>query len=83
MGQQIPLLVIACNIQVPVGSKLVVINTSTLDALGRFEVVQATMGGYLAQEDRISNAVWWGLLHNEMAKYAHPRIDNAIAVLLR
>lgn len=82
-GNKSPLLVIACNQQVLVGSKLVVINVSTLDTLGRFEVVQATIGGYLAREDMISNAVWWGFLHEEIAKYAHPRIVNAVAVLLR
>jgi hypothetical protein len=82
-GNISPLLVIACNQQGLVGSKLVVINVSTLDTLGRFEVVQATVGGYLAREDRIVNAVWWGLLHEEIAKYAHPRIVNAVAVLLR
>jgi hypothetical protein len=81
-GNKSPLLVIACNQQLPVGSKLVVINVSTLDTLGRFEVMQATIGGYLAREERILNAVWWGLLHDEMAKYAHPRIVNAAAVLL-
>jgi len=81
-GNRSPLLVIACNQQGLVGSKLVVINISTPDILGRFEVVQATMGGYLAREDRILNAVWWGFLHDEMAKYAHPRIVGAVAILL-
>jgi hypothetical protein len=81
-GNRSPLLVIASNQQVLLGSKLVVINISTLDILGRFEVVQATMGGYLAREDRILNAVWWGFLHDEMARYAHPRIVGAVAILL-
>ena len=81
-GNRSPLLVIASNQQVLLGGKLVVINISTLDILGRFEVVQATMGGYLAREDRILNAVWWGFLHDEMARYAHPRIVGAVAILL-
>ncbi len=81
-GNKSPLLAIACDQKVPVGSKLVVINVSTLDTLGRFEVVQATIGGYFAREDRIVNAVWWGFLHNEMVKYSHPRVFNTVAVLL-
>src|SRR5260370_5389231 len=48
-GNISPLLVIACNQQGLVGSKLVVIDVSTLDTLGRFEVGQATIGGYLAR----------------------------------
>ncbi len=82
-GNRSPLLVIDCNQQVPIGSKLVVINTSTLDTLGRFEVEQATRGGYLAREDWISNPVWWGLLHNQVDISVHSRIDDAVAVLLR
>jgi hypothetical protein len=81
-GNRSPLLVIACNQQGLVGSKLVVINIFTLDTLGQFEVEQATRGGYLAREDRISNAVWWGFLREKMDRYAHPRIDDAVAVLL-
>jgi hypothetical protein len=81
-GNKSPLLVIACNQPVPIGSKLVVVNFFTLDHLGQFQIVQATMGGYLAREVQISNAVWWGFLHNEIAKYAHPRITSTVAVLL-
>lgn len=81
-GNRSPLLVIACNQQGLLGRKLVVINISTLDILGRFEVVRSTWGGYLAQEDRIENAVWWGLLHDEAARYAHPRIVGAVAILV-
>jgi hypothetical protein len=82
-GNKSPLLVLACNQQLTVGSKLVVINVVTLDILGQFEIVQATIGGYCAREERILNAVWWGFLHDEIAKYAHPRIVNVVAVLLR
>ena len=81
-GNRSPLLVIACNQQGLLGRKLVVINISTLDILGRFEVVQPIMGGYLMREDRIENAVWWGLLHDEVARYAHPRIVSTVAILL-
>ncbi len=81
-GNRSPLLVIACNQQGLVGSKLVVINISTLDVLGRFKVVQPTMDGYLMQEDLISNGLWWGYLHEQMAIYAHPRIFHTVAVLL-
>ena len=81
-GNRSPLLVIACNQQGLVGRKLVVINISTLDTLGQFEVVQTTMDGYLMREDRIVNALWWGFLHEEMAKYANPRIVGAVAILL-
>ena len=81
-GNRSPLLVIACNQQGLVGSKLMVINISTLDILGQFEVEQTTRGGYFAREDRISNAVWWAFLRDEMARYAHPRIVDAVAVLL-
>ena len=81
-GNRSPLLVIACNQQGLVGSKLVVINISTLDILGQFEVVQTTMDGYLMREDRIVNALWWGFLHEEMARYANPRIFRTVAVLL-
>ena len=82
LGNRSPLLVIACNQQGLVGSKLVVINISTLDVLGRFKVVQPTMDGYLMQEDLISNGLWWGYLHEQMAIYAHPRIFHTVAVLL-
>jgi hypothetical protein len=81
-GNKSPHLVIACNQQGLVGRKLVIINIFTLDILGRFEVVQATWGGYLAREDRIVNAVWWGFLHEEVSRYAHPRIVGAVAILL-
>ena len=81
-GTRSPLLVIACSEQGLSGRKLVVVDTSTLDILGRFEVVQPIFGGYLAQEDRIENAVWWGYLHEEVAKYAHPRIKGVGAILL-
>jgi hypothetical protein len=81
-GNRSPLLVIACNQQGLVGRKLVVINISTLDILGQFEVVQTTMDGYLMREDRIVNALWWGFLHEEMARYANPRIFRTVAVLL-
>jgi len=79
-----PHLVIACNQQGLVGSRLVVINISTFDTLGQFEVVEAIRGGYFARENRISNAVWWGFLHEQVAHYPHPRIDDGtVAVLLR
>jgi hypothetical protein len=81
-GNRSPLLVIASNQQGLVGNKLVVINISTLDILGRFKVVQTTMDGYLIQEDRIVNGLWWGFLHEEMERYAHPRIFHTVAVLL-
>jgi hypothetical protein len=78
-----PFLVIACNQNLPLGSKLVVINVSNLDALGQFAVEQTTSGGYFVREDRIFNAVWWGFLHNQVAQHAHSRIDGTVAVLLR
>jgi len=78
-----PFLVIACNQNLLLGSKLVVINVSNLDALGQFTVEQTTSGGYFVREDRIFNAVWWGLLHEQVAQYAHPRISGTVAVLLR
>lgn len=78
-----PFLVIACNQNLPLGSKLVVIKISNLDALGQFAVEQTTSGGYFVREDRIFNAVWWGFLHDQLAQYAHPRIDDTVAVLLR
>lgn len=81
-GNKSPLLAIASKKPVPIGSKLVIINIDTLDVLGRFEIVQTTIGGYLVQENLIVNAVWWGFLHNELVKYAHPRITNAVAILL-
>lgn len=81
-GNRSPLLAISCNQPGLVGSKIVVINVSTLDTLGQFRVVQPIIGGYFAQEDRISNAVWWGLLREEMARHPHPRVFNTIAVLL-
>jgi hypothetical protein len=78
-----PLLVIACNQNLLQGSKLVVINDSNLDALGRFTVVQTTSGGYLVQEDQIFNALWWGYLRDQLAQYPHPKIeDSTVAVLL-
>ena len=82
-GNPSPFLVIACNQKLPLGSKLVVINVSNLDALGQFAIEKTTSGGYLVREDQIFDALWWGYLHDQVAQYAHPRIFNAIAVLLR
>ncbi len=81
-GNPSPFLVIACDRQLPIGSKLFVVHATTLDELGHFVVVQAIRGGYFAREEKIKNSVWWGLLHEEMAKYAHPRITNALAIWL-
>ncbi len=81
-GNRSPLVVIACDQQVPIGSRLAVISTSTLNTLGQFEVVQPTFGGYLAREYRIVDAVWWGHLHNQVVRLPHPRIFDAVAILL-
>jgi hypothetical protein len=81
-GNISPLVGIVCNQQGLLGRKLVVINISTLGVLGRFEIVQAELGGYLAREDRIVDAVWWGFLHNKVARYGRSRIVGAVAILL-
>lgn len=81
-GNKSPLLVMNCSQSITIGSKLAVINRFTLDILGRFEVVQPTVDGYLLREMRILNTIWWSSLCDEMAKYAHPRIVDAVAVLL-
>jgi hypothetical protein len=82
-GNRSPLVVIACDQPVPLGSKLAVISVDTLNALGRFEVIQSTFGGYLAQEDLILDPVWWGYLHQKLDISPHPRFDDsAVAILL-
>ncbi len=81
-GNPSPLLVIACNQNLPQGSKFVIIKVATLEAMGQFVIEQHTHGGYLIREDRIFNAVWWGYLHNQVARYPHPRIDDTLAILL-
>lgn len=82
-GNRSPLVVIACDQQVLVGSKLAIINIFTLNTLGRFEVVRPVMDGYLVREDLILDPVWWGYLREEATRNANPRISNAVAVLLR
>ena len=81
-GNVSPHLVIACNQPKLVGRKMVVIHVSTFDTLGCFEVIQITIDGYLMREEQISNPVWWGFLHRQMQQYAHPRIDDAVAILI-
>jgi hypothetical protein len=81
-GNKSPFLVIDCNQSVPPGSKLTVLNRFTLDTVGSFEVVQPTIDGYLLRKRRILNIDWWNCLDDEVAKCTHPRIVDAVAILL-